>query len=133
MIQLGALERSREDGDLRGPLPPLYGVTAFKSGYCVETEGSASSEFLWAHEDRAMEQLEGSGDVIKRLRLTNREVGVAERAAQLIGDYRRKHRGSWSGPTADTLVKDEVKDMPRQIHILSLACLMERESRHEGS
>lgn len=80
-----------------------------------------------------MEQLEGSGDVIKRLRLTNREVGVAERAAQLIGDYRRKHRGSWSGPTADTLVKDEVKDMPRQIHILSLACLMERESRHEGS
>ena len=80
-----------------------------------------------------MEQLEGSDDVIKRLGLTNEEIGVAERAAKLIGDYRRNHRGSWSGPTADTLVKDEVKDIPRQIHILSLACLMERESRNEGS
>ena len=77
-----------------------------------------------------MEQLEGSGDVIKRHRLTKREVGIAERAARLIGDYRRQHRGSWTGPTADTLVKDEVKDMSRQICILSLACLMERESRH---
>ena len=80
-----------------------------------------------------MEQLEGSDDVIKRLGLTNEEIGVAERAAKLIGDYRRNHRGSWSGPTADTLVKDEVKDIPRQIHILSLACLMERESRNEDS
>ena len=78
-----------------------------------------------------MEPLEGSDDVIKRLRLTNKEIGVAERAAQLIGEYRRNHRGSWSGPTADTLVKDEVKDIPRQIHILSLACLMERESRDD--
>ncbi len=77
-----------------------------------------------------MEQLEGSDEVIKRLRLTSEEVGIAERAARLIGDYRRHHRGPWSGPTADTLVKDEVKDMSRQIRILSLACLMERESRH---
>ena len=76
-----------------------------------------------------MERLEESDDVIKRLGLTNNEVSVAERAAALIRAYRSKHRGTWSGPTADTLVRDEVEDVSRQIHILSLACLMERESR----
>ncbi len=80
-----------------------------------------------------MEILESSHDVIKRLGLTNKEVGIAGRAARLIGDYRRKNRGSWSGPTADTLVKDEVEDMSRQIHILSVACVMERESRGKAS
>ena len=90
-------------------------------------EGGAS---LRAYEDRAVKRLEGSDDLIKRLGLTDREVGIADRAAQLIGDYRRQHRGSWSGPTADTLVKDEVKDMSRQIRILALAVLMERETRH---
>ena len=76
-----------------------------------------------------MERLEESHDVIKRLGLTNNDVAVAERAAALIRAYRSKHRGTWSGPTADTLVREEVEDVSRQIHILSLACLMERESR----
>lgn len=79
-----------------------------------------------------MERLEESEDVIKRLGLSNNEISVAERAAALIRAYRSKHRGTWSGPTADTLVRDEVEDVSRQIHILSLACLMERETRPES-
>ena len=83
-------------------------------------------------EIEAVETLESSYDVIERLRLTRSEVGVAKKAAQLIREYRGRRKGTWSGPTADTLVRAEVGEISRQIGILSLACLMERESRGEG-
>jgi hypothetical protein len=97
----------------------VWMVTPSSSDICEEIEG--------------VETLESSTDVIERLGLTRNEVGVARKAAKLIRDYRGRRKGTWSGPTADTLVRSEVGDISRQIGILSLACLMERESREEDS
>ncbi len=70
-----------------------------------------------------------SQDLIKRYGLTDSEVRVAKRAAQLIRRYRLESRGTWSGPTADQLVRQEVRDATRQISVLTLACSVEKETR----
>ena len=70
-----------------------------------------------------------STDLISRLRLSRSEVSVARAASKLIRRYRLKTSGAWSGPTADQLVRREIGDPLRQISVLSLACVMEKETR----
>ena len=74
-----------------------------------------------------------SRDLISRLGLTQSEVSVAQRAAELIRKYRLESSGAWSGPTADQLVRQEVGDPLRQISVLSLACVVEKETRTSAS
>lgn len=74
-----------------------------------------------------------SKDMIGRLGLTPAEVSVARRAAKLIRKYRLENHGLWSGPTADQLVRQEIGDPSRQISVLSLACLVEKETRTPAS
>lgn len=70
-----------------------------------------------------------SQDLINRMEMTRSEISIAQRAAKLIRKYRLENGGAWSGPTADELVREEVGDPLRQISVLSLACLVEKETR----
>ncbi len=76
--------------------------------------------------------METSDHLIRRRKLTAAEVDLAERAAQLIKEYRLASKmkgGIYPGITADQLVSSKVKDSSRQIVILDLACLLESEAR----
>ena len=76
--------------------------------------------------------METSDHLIRRRKLTAAEVNLAERAAQLIKEYRffaKIKGGIYAGITADQLVSSKVKDSSRQIVILDLACLLESEAR----
>lgn len=70
-----------------------------------------------------------SEQLIKVMQMTDLEISVAHRAAELIRRYRLKGRGVWSGPTADEFVRGEVLDPRRQIPVLRLACEVEKEER----